>query len=198
MLPDLPELKSDFQTVLTRYLQEQVRRRMPGLNEAPQHVIHEGMRTRVVRADGTIEDRNLKKASAEIVIEASAASAMTAQERTTRLDAIAEDMARQISQYAFASLNATLEQAGQVVDRGGQRLDAEAILEVLEKMHLEFDDQGKLQNLSLIVGPQVVDRVKREFERFESEPLLKERYDALMQRKWVDWRDREAARKLVG
>lgn len=155
VLPDLPELKADLQSVLTTYLREQVRRRMPGLNEAPQHLIHEGMTLRVVRADGTVEDSELKSASSEFNIEAAAAGMMTAEERMSKLDALAEDMARQTSQHAFASLNQTLEQAGQVVERAGQPLDADGILQMLDKMQMDFDEHGQPRNISVIVGPQV-------------------------------------------
>jgi hypothetical protein len=198
MLPDLPAIKDELLLLQLRYLRHQVHRRMPGINEAPQHTVHEGERTRIVRADASVEESEMKTAAAEMSIGETEASAMTTQERKAILDSIADDMARQISEHAFASINDTLEKAGQVVDNGGRKLDAEAMLVMLEKMQFDFDDNGQLKNLSIVVGPEMRERANAEFARLFTDPVLSVRYAALMQSKWADYRDREASRKLVG
>lgn len=198
MLPDLPELKTDLHLVSMEYVRNQVKIRMPGLNEAPQHFIHEGERTRIVRADGSVHDGDLKRASSEISINFADVPRMSADERKAILDKLAEDMARQISEHAFATLNQTLEEAGQVHDQRGRPLDADGILATLEKLQMDFDEQGRPTNMTVVAGPQAAAHIRREFDRFDSEPRLKQAYEGLIQRKWMDWRDREAARKLVG
>jgi hypothetical protein len=35
-------------------------------------------------------------------------------------------------------------------------------------------------------------------EQEKNDPSIKKRHDEIMERKWLEWRDREAARKLVG
>ncbi|PKO65768.1 MAG: hypothetical protein CVU22_18310 [Betaproteobacteria bacterium HGW-Betaproteobacteria-16] len=171
---------------------------MPGIGEAPQHVIHEGERTRIIRSDGSTEDSELKEASAEFVVRFDEAAEMSPQARAAKLDEIAESMARQISQHAFASINATLEAKGQVFDNAGRPLDAEAILATLEKLQMDFDQRGKPNGLSIVVGPEIAERTRREYQRLMTEPALRRKFEALIQRKRMDWRDREAARKLVG
>lgn len=198
MLPDLPELKRDMNSLVSDYLRSEVRRRMPGIGEAPQHLIHEGERTRIIRSDGSTEESQLKQASAELVVRFDEAAEMSVQARTAKLDEIAESMARQMSQHAFASISATLDATGQVVDNAGRPLNADTILATLEKLQMDFDEYGKPNGLTIVVGPEIVERAKREFQRLMSDPALRQRYDALIQRKWMDWRDREAARKLVG
>ncbi|OIR16017.1 hypothetical protein GALL_35210 [mine drainage metagenome] len=198
MLPDLPELKNDLNSLLMDYVKAQVKLRMPGLNEVPQHIIHEGMRMRILRADGSVDDSQLKLASSEILIGADEVPVMGPKERTSKLDSLAEDMARQISQHAFASLNETLDQAGQVVNQGRRPLDADGILAMFDKMQIDFDEHGSPKNISVIVGPNTFASAKKEFERLSSEPELRARHEELMQKKWMEWRDREATRKLVG
>jgi hypothetical protein len=84
MLPDLPDLKSDLQRVLERYVRAQVRQRMPGLGEAPQHQIHECVRMRIVRADGSIDFTELHGASAEARIPVGETEMMTPEDRPRR------------------------------------------------------------------------------------------------------------------
>lgn len=198
MLPDLPELKLDLMRLLERYLRGEVYRRMPGLNESPQHQMHEGMRMRVVRGDGTVEENDLMAASAETNIAVAEAAVMSPTERKARLDMMAEDLARQISQHAFGAINRTLEEAGQVVNMGGKPLDAEGILQILDKLVLNFDDQDRPIGMSMVTGPDAHAAAERAFQELESNPEIYARYKELVQRKRMEWRDREASRKLVG
>lgn len=198
MLPDLPELKANLLSVFMIYLQRQVRSRMPGLNEAPQHVLHEGARMRIVRANGEVETTELKRASSEFSIGKDEAATMTPQQRMEKLNLLAEDMARQISQHAFASINETLDAAGQVVDQKGRPIDAQGILAMLEKIQLEFGEDGHVKNLTIVTGSELHAHLPGVFKQLQTDLDLKAKYDALLLRKWVAWRDREASRKLVG
>lgn len=198
MLPDLPELKSDLQLVLERYVRAEVQRRMPGLNESPQHQIHEGVRMRIVRADGTVDVTELHGASAEVRISAEETEVMTPEARQAVLDSFADDLARQISRHAFATINQTLEETGQSVNLGGQPLDAEGILQVIERLQIDFDEMRRPKGMSVVVPPAAGEATRRAFESLETDPKLKVRADALLEKKWMEWRDREASRKLVG
>ena len=63
-----------------------------------------------------------------------------------------------------------------------------------EVEHFEFDQGQVLVSSPLGVGP----RLQEELQKIADDPVLKRRHDELMDRKWMEWRDRKAARKLVG
>jgi hypothetical protein len=46
--------------------------------------------------------------------------------------------------------------------------------------------------------PANVERGKAVFEQIEADSVLRKRYEEIMERKRLEWRDREASRKLVG
>ncbi|MCX6037212.1 MAG: hypothetical protein NTW99_04875, partial [Chloroflexi bacterium] len=92
----------------------------------------------------------------------------------------------------------TLEKAGQAVDQQGKPLDAEAVFKVLEKLQLEFDETGKINSLSLVVGPALEPRAKQVLDLINSDPTLRKRLYEIMETKWLEWRVRETDRKLVG
>jgi hypothetical protein len=196
MLPDLPIIKAELQMVLTRYLRTKVDHRLGVFRDVPKHIVHEGKSMRIRRADGSIEDSGLKTASAEISIKQSDVPALTPRERILQLDRMAEEMAQQMSKLLFGSLEATLDRAGQAVHLNGKPFNAEAILSTLEKMEIDFDQNGTHQPIT-IVGNNP-DLVRRALEQLESHPPLKTRYDELMNKKRAEWGDREANRKLVG
>lgn len=198
MLPDLPNLKRDIQRTLGRYLQRQVDARLGVFSQSPKHMIHEGDRMRTIRADGSKDESDLQKASAELTLKSDQIPALSVEERIKKLDNMAEQIARQMTEHMFGSLGATLEKAGQVVERKGKPFDAEAIFEALEKIQLDFDRTGNIQNLSIVVPPLLLPNAKKAFEQIQSDPLLQKRYEEIIVRKRLEYRDRKAARKLVG
>lgn len=198
MLPDLPGLKRDIQRLLDRYLQTQVDARIGVFKESPKHTIHEGNRMRTVRGNGSIDESELKEASANMSLNFDDVPRLTLEEQLTKINDIADQMARQISEHLFGTLNAILDKVGQVVDQKGRPLDAEGIFAVLEKLQLDFDEGGKHNEISIVMLPALAPKVKQVFEQIMSEPLLRQRYEEIIMRKRMEWRDREAARKLVG
>jgi hypothetical protein len=198
MLPDLPELKSDLQRLANKYVRTEAQRRMGVFNESPQHQIHEGEQLRIIREDGSTDESELKTASAEIRIQSDEAPNMTPEAWRAKLDGLAEDLAQQMTEFFFATINKLLEEAGQVVNLGGRSLDAEGILQILAKLRIEFDENRQMKGMSIVIPPAIRDRAHTEFARLETEPDLAARYRDLMEKKWMDWRDREASRKLVG
>lgn len=198
MLPDLPLLKADIKRVIDHYLQREVNRRLGVFSESPRHIVHEGEVMRVVRPDGSTDVSPLKQASAELVLDASEIPKLTATERIGKLNQLAESMAAQISEHLFQALNNTLEEAGQVVDRKGRPFDAEAIFELFETINLDFKEDGTFHPLSFAGSDEMQEALKQALARIDSDPDLSERYMRLIQKKEAEWRDREAARKLVG
>jgi hypothetical protein len=198
VLPDLPLLKTDLQEVLNRYLRRQMYARLGVFNQGGKHIIHEGDRMRIWRADGDIDDSQLKAASAELILELGDIPALTLQERVRRIDELADKMAEQMSKQLFGALNEVLERAGQTMDRKGLPLDAETVLAALESIDIDFDEAGRQSPLSLVVHPSMGERARQALEQLERDPAFKARHDALLAKKKAEWRDREAARKLVG
>jgi len=198
MLPDLPCLKRDIQKALDRYLSVQVNARLGVFSKVPKHAMHEGDRTCVVRPDGSRDESELKKTSTEISVKLDDVPHLTLEKRLAMLNEIADQMARQMSEQFFGMLNEVLDKAGQVVDQKGRPLDAEAVFAVLEKMQLDFDETGEHNELSIVMPPALASKSTKVFEQMQSDQVLRKRYDEIMVRKRMEWRDREASRKLVG
>lgn len=198
MLPDLPALKRDIQCLLDRYLQQATNSRMGVFADVPRHRVHEGREMRIHRADGSVEDTAMKQASAEMVIKFEEVPHLSLQDRIKKLDVLAETMAQQMAEHLFGSLGESLEKAGQVVDGGGKPFSAETLFAVLEKLQVDFDKEGQPKNLQLVVGSALVPKLQEIAEQERLDPSLRSRHEEIMSKKWVEWRDREASRTLVG
>lgn len=198
MLPDLPGLKQDLQYIFDRYLRKAIHERLGAFADVPRHTVHEGEEMRVSRSDGTVEDFGMKTSSAELSLNLADIPTMTAEARIAKLNEVADAMAKQISKNLYGSLNESLEKAGQVVDNRGQPFGVETVFATLEKLHIDFDKQGNPANLQFVISPQLAPRVREMMELEKTDSTIKNRYDEIMMKKWMEWRDREAARKLVG
>jgi hypothetical protein len=198
MLPDLPTLKSDLQELLDDHLRTRAHSKLGVFSKVGRVFVHEGNRMRTVRADGSVEETDFKTASAEMVIKRSEVPFLTPEARLAMLDKMADEMAEKMSKTLFESLNATLEAAGQTVDNRGKPLSIDVFLETLEKMDIEFDADGQPAGLQLVTGPAVAPAMQKIREQLQTDPEVQRRHRALMDRKRMEWRAREAARKLVG
>lgn len=198
MLPDIPPLKREIARKLQIAFKQRVNAYMGAINEAPRYFIKEGRRVVTVRPDGHLDETLLKEASAETTIRFDEVPHLSFQDRLTKLDEAAREMARQISEHAFGQLNEAVERVGNVVDGGGKPLSPELYLEVIEKIHLDFDADGKPSQLTLVIPPGMEQRAKEVAEKLDHDPEYRKRYRELIDKKRMQWRDREAARKLVG
>ena len=64
-------------------------------------------------------------------------------------------------------------------------------------MQFDFDELGKPKMPTLVFNPVQRSNVEEQFRRLENEPQLRMRQEEIMNRKRLDWYDRESRRKLV-
>lgn len=198
MLPDLPGLKKDVQEVLDDHLRDRAHKKLGVWGTVPRVYVHEGDRMRTIRADGSVDEQGFKHASAELMVKRSDVPTLTPEARLQMIEEMAEEMARKVSQTLYASLNATLEETGQTVSTGGKPLTLDVFFQTLEKMHLDFDENGEPTGLQMVIHPDMAPTLQRLEEQFRSDPDLQRRHREILDRKRMEWRAREASRKLVG
>jgi hypothetical protein len=196
MLPDLPTVKQNVMAAIANFLSMRIRQRLGIFGEIPHQRLHEGDRMRIIRADGSVEESAPHRSSAEDSIPTEEVPLLTPEERLRRIEILAENMARQMRQHMHDSICKTLDDHGQSVDLRGQPFGPEALLEVFAKIQMEFDETGNPDGLCMT--PDMTEQWDRLQQQIESDTCLQRRFDELLERKRGEWRDREAARKLVG
>ena len=94
-------------------------------------------------------------------------------------------------------MNQVTASTGNVVDAKGKPLTPDQFLDVMERIEMSFDQNGKPMLPQIVCGPQMVEQMKKILEQIDTEPELKQRHDELLRRKRENWCDRESRRKLV-
>lgn len=197
MLPDLRSLKVDFNHYLNSHLQARIQRDMGVFGKAARHVIHEGDRLRVVRADGSSHESVPEAAEASVTLDLSRVPELSLADTHALLDTVAVSMAEGIQRNCVAAIHECLDSAGRV-SREGRPLDAEAILAALEMVDVDFDESGRAHDLTIMIPPALQEQASKAIAQFEDDEGLKSRFEQLLSRKRQDWYAREARRELAG
>jgi hypothetical protein len=198
VLPDLPKLKADIADQFHLFFIKRVNACLGVVGEVPRNIIKEGRNPVILRPDSSRDETKLQTASIETIFKRDEIPHLTVQERMARMDDAAREMAGQISTHAFATINEAVDKVGNVVDGRGKPLSPEVVLEVLEKIQMDFDNDGNPKELTVVIPPALTERAKETMEKLKQDPELGRRYQEIIDKKRMEWRDRETARKLVG
>jgi hypothetical protein len=106
-------------------------------------------------------------------------------------------MKKQQAQLFFTKIEEATEKTGNIVDGKGKPFSPEFFLEALDKILIEFDDQGQPYLPTMFVSPELGNRIKDKLPEWESDPNHKKQFDELINKKRAEWNDRESHRKLV-
>ena len=165
----------------------QIRRR-------PQRVGRDGEYRDVLGRTNRIE---YQKASAECRIQPQEAKGMSVEEFLKVPNDAGRDIARQMARHLFATLDKVTEATGNVIDAKGEPLRFEHFLAVLEKIPIEFDQHGRAQFPTAVLGPALYEQLQRRLPEWESDSAGQARIAEILSIKREEFREREARRRLV-
>lgn len=197
MLPDLSSVKEEVQEKLSRYIRITSHKKCGAFSLSPVHLVHEGHQMKTIRADGSIDCVELQHASASTTIPMDKSGRITAEERMRMLDRVSDEMAAQMMRHFYGTIDSVLESKGQTIDASGLS-PVEAVFAAIDRVQIDFDEEGKMKDFVISGGAQVVEMLKKVEVEIRGDPALQRRWDQMMERKLGESRAREASRKLVG
>jgi len=197
MLPDFPKEKREFEKFWNDYLVNKHRELLGFFASIPSFTIHEGHLWRIERSDGSKSERPFEELSSEFIIKNEEVPELTPEKIKEKLDAVAEDTARQVSQKIIKEIQEAAEQVGNTVNANGKSLTKEHFLELLEKIDTGFDEQGEWIRPSLIMHPNFWKENEEKFKQWDLDKDFIKRQEKIINKKREEWHAREALRKLV-
>jgi len=114
-----------------------------------------------------------------------------------KMDEMAESFIAQQEGLVFSKLNEVTEQTGNVVDGHGKPFSPALLFEALEKIQIDFDDQGRPIMPTVVLHPSLFEKVKEKLPEWEANPEFAKRHNAIIEEKRRQWLDRENCRKLA-
>lgn len=198
MLPDVRELKRRIAKRLARGVQEAGLRHAPLLGEIQAYHQVEGNRFSVETHDGDIQHQAFKRMSTPVETKVLPSPIEQESEIAQKLDAAAQDMAKQHMQLLFTTISESSERVGTAYNAKGRPFDMGMFLDVLERMQVDFDDHGKPKLPTIVMHPDQLKAIAPKLAEWEKDRALQSRWEQVLAEKKEEWRDRESRRKLVG
>lgn len=98
----------------------------------------------------------------------------------------------QIEESIFNSVSEVSELTGNVVDNRGKPITAELLLQLLEKLELSFDEEGKFHIPSLVVSPETM----KEIKKIEAGEDYQKKYLEIIEKKRKQYNAKKRIRRL--
>ena len=197
MQETIPQLEKKLETLVSKFIGNAVRVRAPAMGEVSRHRVFEGHQSAIVRPSGETDDIEFREFSAESEIPSDTILYSGLDKIFECFIPVADAMANDQERMLFEIMHQVTQETGNVVDGGGQPLSHEKILELLETIQIDFDTDGNPRMPTIFISPTVAPRMK-ELADAPSAREFEEKQKKIIEKKRVEWREREANRTLVG
>lgn len=171
----------------------------PMLADLPGHIVHEGKDTAIARPTGQTDKTEMTEHSAQIEIPKMKIDEYV-KKHNSFLEQIADQFAESQSKHMFDVIAEATDKTGNVVDGKGQPFSEDLFYQALEKMWHSFDASGEWQAPTLVVHPELYEKImKYDQERTpEERAKFQKRLDKLIQDKKAQYDSEQAGRILAG
>ena len=190
MLETAPKLEQELVELLCNYV-------APPILAIDTHRVFEGHRIAMIRGTGEEDDTDISQISGDAEIEVETILYGTLQEILETFLPTAKSMATSMEQAFIRMLCETTEKTGNKVDGKGQPLSFGLILEMHENLEIAFDHEGNPEMPTMMIHPDMRTRL----ETLDNDPgkhEFEEELQKMLNRKRLEWHEREANRTLVG
>ena len=118
-------------------------------------MIFEGDKTVVVREDGSIDEENLESTTVKLEVKFEEVEKMNHEMVLDKINRAAEEMASKMAKLFYERLTESADEVGNVISAGGEPFSIDLFFEMLEKIHIDFDEAGNPSQLMCPVNPKL-------------------------------------------
>ena len=196
MLPRIAKLDRQFTEAFQHYVQARSRGSSV-LREIKAHVIHEGRDAAIRRSPTDLEPTKLIRAGVETRMTPQEIESVDLALIVSKANEISAEFERQISQHLFQTLEQVTDQTGLKKDGGGAPLTNEMLIEVFSMMQMNFE-RSQSGDVVIVTAPGMAPTFQKlEREMYEN-AQIRAKWNAMMEQKRNEFREREINRNLVG
>lgn len=198
MLPDFVRVKEKRRRWFIRAVDREAETLTPLLNHVRTVKQHEGRRLHYQTVEGAQDTIAYdKRIATSLKFKLDEVADLSNQAYLEKAKEMAAELAPQAMNQFFKEMDRWTAEAGTVTSAGGRPFEPMMLIECLEKVDVDFDDRGRPQLPALVAGPSQQPAMEKVFADAEKSAEFQRAWGDLMQRKWIEFRDREADRKLV-
>lgn len=191
------DIQEEFHRLSILFVKFMTRQYSPLLKQIKSKEIPEGAGFSIIREKR--EDMlDFKKIVSKTVIKRETYLDLDIQFIVNSLIHLGYEMAKQIDKNSFQKLNSTLKAAGQSINGKNKLFTHDLLLEMFDKIEIEFDDERKMMpGYCFFMHPDLWKKIAPKVKEWESDPIKKEKYNKLMEKKYNEYLTKESNRKLL-
>lgn len=196
MLPDFPKIKRRRSQKFMRVVAKELRKRTPLFRGIRSFRQHEGDTLKYDTIQGEQVDLSYNQVGASLEILATGLVSMSNAEYIEKAKSMARELATGQTRQFFKVVDQNCNEAGNSF-KVGPELTPENILEGWSRIDFDFDENRSPKFPTIVAGPEDCQSFNNMMTKAMNDPVFISKLDELLTQKWMDWRDREANRKLV-
>lgn len=197
MLPDFPKVKKKLRDLQISRMELVDRLNLGFFSQIPSQRIFEGKKDLIIREDGTKDETEFRRISADIELKLSEIEDKPINEIIKKLDAATTELSKQKANMIIESINKAVQEIGNVVDCKGVPFTINHFLEALRKMYIDFDEYERPYLPPIVAGEKAYASINKVLPLLETDPGVKKEFSQIIDKKREQWRARESNRKLV-
>ena len=197
MLPDFLKIKKKHVEAINGLLKEALQQD-PLFSGIREEHHFEGSRMSYKTVDGEPEETEYYQvASSQFLVKREDVIAKGAMAYIENIRDAAEEMKKQKARLFFDKMKEVTDKTGNIVDGRAQPFSFELFAESIRKIWIEFDEKGNPHMPTMVVHPDIGEKLRVLFPEWNKNPEYKKIMDEIIEAKRKEWNDRESHRKLV-
>ena len=197
MQETIPGLEGELESLVAKFLEDEIRSHNPGFGDVERHRVFEGDHSSITRPNGDQDDTIYRESSAASEIPSEKILYSSLPQILACFAPAIKEMAGDQASLFFEVMDNATKKTGNVVDGKGKPISFDLILETLEKIQIDFDQNGDPLMPTMMISPAMRPRLE-ELMRHPDRDQFERKQKQLIDKKRLEWRDREANRTLVG
>ena len=196
MLPQFTKAQKLVDELANEALFDAMYKAGPLLLEISSYQQREGASGSFQVTTGEIEKIEFKKTSVEMVSPHKPGRGDALEDLLAIMAKLGADMGRKMQDEILKGVGAATEKVGNVVSIKNGVITSEAFLEMMEKVEIDYDDDGRSLS-SWLLPPEMAAELQKNYQTWQQDPKLKTKLAELEQRKKDQFYARETTRRLA-
>lgn len=196
MLPDFPKIKNKWSKLFLNEIKKKSGQ-VSFLAQVRRVTHFEGDGTKTTDVEGRMESSEYDTLSGILKVNRKDLIEQGPACFSKEMDRIAQEFANQQIATVLEHIRESTKRTGNVVSADGQAFNREHLLNLLEKIEIEFDDDGRHNTLSVVEPLGLQGQLAAKMNEWMKDVSFRNKYDEIMNKKRQEWYDRESNRKLV-
>ena len=196
MLPDFPSIKRECRKIIERIIQN-YNNKDSILSQIKVYRDFEGNKMSTSDIDGNIELLPYRKFLSEKSIKDEDIINKGLEIYYENGIKMANELKSKIEAHMFQEIEDNTKKGGTWINAMGRPFSTDLLLEALERIQLNFDDDGNPKFPTMVVSPEMFEKIKDKLPAVGEDQNFDKRLEELILMKKQEWHDRESNRKLV-